>query len=226
MRPDLQGLMINEIDFQQITGVDQVSVMTRPSRASMKERLILVIGSAISAYLAIWLRLSLTNEANLSAISTSSNFIVGLIGASVFLGINLVRNNKFQQKLRQYKNLETLRNLLFEINKYNDIVRIIHIKDQLEDAGNQIDGFDNRSNVVRALQLARADFIRALKTERILRENKDLIAQNPAAFQSNLAAIRALQVNDQGTEWGHILNQALAVAVDVQAEMRRLQDNR
>lgn len=71
--------------------------------------------------------------------------------------------------------------------------------------------------------LARA---RALKTERILRENKDIINMRPELFENNLIALRTLQVSEQATESGQLLNEALQVAVGVQEEMKKLQNQR
>lgn len=224
MHPDLKSLIISESNFREIAGIDSHTAMERLPNASLAERLLLIAASVISAYLAILLRLMLTDAAALLSITTVSNFIIGLFsGGSVFLGGVLFWNNQRRSKLKAYRDLETLRKLALEVCKYNDVVRMIDVKDQLEEAGNSISSFEDRGRVVQALQLARVDFIRALKTERILRENKDLIAQNPAAFESNLTTIQALQINNQGTEWGQVLNQALVVVVEVHNEMRKLQ---
>lgn len=226
MGTDLQGLTINEADFQQMSGIGNDAELAKPPKVPLKQRVILLAVSGYSAFIAIWMRLSTAAENNeLSSISQGSLFLLGLVvGVGVFLGLTQVLNFQLKAKLKRYRELENLRVLALEITKYNDVVRIIHIKDQLEEAGNDIAGFADRAKVVEALKLARADLIRALKTERILRENRDFIAQNPTVFQSNLAAMRALQINNQGSEWGQILHQTLQVAVGVQAEMRKLQD--
>ncbi|MBL1174640.1 hypothetical protein [Pantanalinema sp. GBBB05] len=224
MRPDLQDLVISEDDFKAISGIDSSLVVAKVPTASITERLLLITSSVISAYLAIWIRMSMTNEADLRSITAGSSFLVGLMsGITVFIGITLILNYQRRSDRKQRRELETLRKLLLEIYKYNDVVRMIDVKDQLEAVGHSINSFNDRDKVVQALQLAKSDFTRALKTERILRENQDLIAQHPVAFQSNLTAIQALQVNDQGSEWGQVLSQALLVAVEVQEEMRRLQ---
>lgn len=84
----------------------------------------------------------------------------------------------------------------------------------------------NREKTLEALELTRVDLVRTLKTERILRENKDIINMQPELFENNLIALRALQVNQQATESGQLLNEALQVAVGVQEEMKKLQNQR
>ncbi len=65
--------------------------------------------------------------------------------------------------------------------------------------------------------------IRALKTERILRENKNFIISNNELFANNLPTLSAMQVSEQASEHGRLLNEALQIALDVQLEMKRLQ---
>lgn len=85
---------------------------------------------------------------------------------------------------------------------------------------------DDRNKAIEALKLARQDLVRALKTERILRENQDVIINNSDLFVDNLSGIRALQVTEKATEFGKILSNALQVALDVQEEMQKLQNMR
>ncbi|MEH2268850.1 MAG: hypothetical protein V7K68_10505, partial [Nostoc sp.] len=83
-----------------------------------------------------------------------------------------------------------------------------------------------REGVIEALQLTKTDLVRALKTERILRENKSFILGNTELFVNNLATLTAMQVTEQATEHGRLLNEALQIALDVQHEMKRLQTQR
>ncbi|MDW8453227.1 MAG: hypothetical protein RML39_07205 [Oscillatoriaceae cyanobacterium SKYGB_i_bin93] len=72
--------------------------------------------------------------------------------------------------------------------------------------------------------MTRSDLVRALKTERILRKNKDFIARNPEIFANNLAVLTTLQVSDRASEQGRLLNEALQVAISTQEEMKRRRD--
>lgn len=117
----------------------------------------------------------------------------------------------------------SLRNLLEDVRQFNLMVRAIGINDQLEDAGNTSVAIKDRDRVLEALWLTREDLTRALKTERILRENKEFIANNAFLFDNNISALTSLQVNDQASEHGRLLNEALQIAISTQEEMRRLQ---
>ena len=79
-----------------------------------------------------------------------------------------------------------------------------------------------REQVISALQLIREDLVRALKSERILRDNKKLLANNQDLVVNNLANLQTLQVSSQASEYAQLLNQSLQIALDVQAELRKL----
>ena len=68
--------------------------------------------------------------------------------------------------------------------------------------------------------------MRALKSDRILRENKHLLANNAEILTNNLAAIQALQINANTDEYGRLLNESLQISLTVQEEMRKLLNQR
>jgi hypothetical protein len=72
----------------------------------------------------------------------------------------------------------------------------------------------------------REDLVRAGKTERILRDNKKLLAHNQELFVNNLANLQALQLSIQAGEYAQFLNESLQIALDVQAEISKLQSPR
>ncbi len=117
-----------------------------------------------------------------------------------------------------------LRNLVADVKQFNSVVRAIAINDQLEDAGNSSVAIKDREKVLHALWLTREDLVRALKTERILRDNNDFIAKNASLFDNNIYALTSLQIADQASEHGRILNEALQIALNTREELRRLQD--
>ncbi|MEO1561307.1 MAG: hypothetical protein AAFS12_17360, partial [Cyanobacteria bacterium J06632_19] len=82
-----------------------------------------------------------------------------------------------------------------------------------------------RNRVLEALKYTRADLVRALKTERILRDNKKFIVNNSELLANNLATLTQMQVSEQASEHGRLLNEALEIAIDVQQEMKRLQSH-
>jgi len=133
---------------------------------------------------------------------------------------------KSRTKLVQKSMNNSLRILLNEVNRYNAIIKAIDINDQIEEAGNPEVFITQRDNVIEALKLTKTDLIRALKTERILRENKSFILSNTELFANNLATLTAMQVHEQATEHGRLLNEALQIALDVQHEMKKLQSQR
>ncbi len=121
------------------------------------------------------------------------------------------------------RRMPLLLNLLEEVDRYNRLIQAIHVNDQLVEAGNPEVKLPQRTQVIEALKLTRADLIRALKTEWILRQNEDLIEQQTEFFGNNLTALTALQVSEQASEQGRLLDAALQIALQVRSQMRQLQ---
>ncbi|MCA1990755.1 MAG: hypothetical protein LDL41_01730 [Coleofasciculus sp. S288] len=80
----------------------------------------------------------------------------------------------------------------------------------------------DREKILPPLETTKANLICALKTERILRENRAFINRNSELLANHLAAVHALQVSDEAREYSRLLDEALRIAQDVQTEMRTL----
>nr|WP_230967896.1 hypothetical protein [Nostoc sp. WHI] len=130
---------------------------------------------------------------------------------------------KKRSKFVKLNMTNSLQILLNDVDRYNSVIRAIDINDQIQEAGNPEVVIKERERVIEALKLTKADLVRALKTERIMRENKSFILSNTELFVNNLATLTAMQVTEQANEHGRLLNEALQIALDVQLEMNRLQ---
>lgn len=131
---------------------------------------------------------------------------------------------KFKSNFLKQRMTNSLRILMHDVERYNSMIKAIDINDQIEAAGNPDVAIQQRERVIEALNITKLDLVRALKTERILRENKNFILSNSDLFSQNLATLTSMQVTEQATEHGRMLNEALQIALDVQYEMGRLQN--
>ncbi|KAB8314096.1 hypothetical protein SD81_039510 [Tolypothrix campylonemoides VB511288] len=120
---------------------------------------------------------------------------------------------------------ERQKNILSQIENYNTVLKAIDINDQLEAAGNQGVSLTEREKAIALLKTTRANLICALKTERILRKNKEFIAANTELLGNNLTAIQALQVSHDAREYVRQLDEALKIAQDVEVEIRKLEED-
>ncbi len=146
-------------------------------------------------------------------------------GGFVFLMTNLIANwiAKRSQKskhLNPKNRIPTVVIRLFkEVDKCNKIIGDIDIFDQLIDAGNSIK-LESREAAIAALRMTRNDMVRALKTERILREHPEF---HPDRFDIDLTAFESIQMGDVAQEYGRIFDTTLQIAIDVQQTMYELQ---
>ncbi len=232
MTPDLQDLEISSGEIRHLSGVDASEVF-RPT--------ILHNAQARWSFLFQELLLSLA----------LTPIIVGLLHVFVILplfGTSLpatiitliavpIAIATYRWFWLQRRSRKSLGYLLDEVDRYNAVIKAIDINDQLQATRKeQISATDyaddgilrggDRGNVISALTLIRSDLVSALKAERILRENQSFLVSNPELLASNLTTLQTLQVQDQASEYGRLLNEALQIATDVSEEMRKLKNRR
>jgi hypothetical protein len=239
VRDDLQGLEISQKQLQNLTNLpvkDELIIVINPLKRFVKQIIAKVKGTEgatvvfISFSIAVFGYLLFDVVVRLFAnwiIAPSwiVFIILGLwIGGFTQIGLYLLWRKR--SKIVKNNMTNSLQILLNDVDRYNSVIKAIDINDQIEDAGNPGVSINQRESVIEALKLTRADLVRALKTEKILRENRNFILSNTELFVNNLATLTAMQVNEQATEHGRLLNEALQIALDVQHEMKRLQSQR
>lgn len=211
MQPDLQGLEITKGELKHLSGVNFDTVLKPPT-------LLKFIAEITKTILTILL-ISLTGFVLIQVFPEHLPLLATIhILPAILLCLNDIRKIVISRKCRD------LIRLFEDVKRFNRVIKAIDINDKIEAAGNPSVSLTNRQQVIHALRLTRGDIIRALKTERILRENAKFIKYNSELFDNNLMALTALQVSDQATEHGKLLNEALQIVVDVQQEMRTLQN--
>jgi len=107
--------------------------------------------------------------------------------------------------------------LLEEVKNYNNLVAHIHTIDQLAEIGNPVQVQD-RDTVLTGLKTMREQLVRALKTERILRDKPEF---QSSEFSLDLTALYALEVEQQATEYHKILHDTLQIGESVQTELQK-----
>jgi hypothetical protein len=126
---------------------------------------------------------------------------------------------------RRFRHPKSLIILLNEVDKFHTAVQALDNLDQLAVSENSENNFNERQTVITALELVREDLVRALKIERILRDNKKLLPEQEELFVNNLANLQSLRISSSIGEYVQILNQSLQIDLDVQSQIRKLQQS-
>lgn len=239
MRDDLQGLEISQDELQKLTNLpvnEELIIITNPLKRLAKTYIqklkssegATVVFIGFSTFVFVYILFDILIKIFATWITIPSWILLIILGLWVggVTQTSLYLIWKSRSKIVKNNMTSSLRILLNEVNRYNTVIRVIDINDQIEEAGNPEVVIEERDGVVEALKLTKADLVRALKTEKILRENKSFILSNTELFVNNLATLTAMQVTEQATEHGRLLNEALQIALDVQHEMKRLQTQR
>ncbi|MBE9126835.1 MULTISPECIES: hypothetical protein [unclassified Coleofasciculus] len=213
MQPDLQGLEITKGELKRCSGVSIETVFRPPTLPNF-------LAEIAKTFLIVLL---ITGSCFIFSQLFPEQLLV-LITSHACVAVGLVLDD-IRKIYLSYKNRNAIK-IFEDVERYNAVITAIDINDQIAAVGNPDVRLKNRGQVIHALRLTREDIVRALKTERILRENENFIKFNSDLFDNNLMALTALQVSDQASEQGRLLNEALQIVVDVQQEMRKLQNQR
>ncbi len=217
MQPDLQGLEISLGELRHLSGVDPTEVFRPTLLHNTKERLHffaqeVLLGFALTPIIVGLLHIFVI----LPSIGTS---LIAIVGSLILVPLTVVGCRWFWLTRNSPAALCCL---LDEVERYNAVIQAIDINDQLEAAGTTEMSLSDRQKVLEALTLTKEDLVRALRAERILRENQSFLLGNPELLVTNLRTLQALQVNDRASEYGRLLNEALQIAAGVQEEMAKL----
>jgi len=230
MKPDLQSLEISLGELRYLSGVEPTEVfrstiLQNPNQRWnfwLQELLVsLALTPIIVGLLQVFVILPLIGS---SLPVTLITLIIVPITVMAVRWFWLQRNNQ-----------KALSSLLDEVERYNAVIKAIQINDQLEETGIAPTSLSDREalllsadrqKVIQALTLIKEDLVRALRAERVLRENQSFLISNPELLITNLRTLQSLQLNDQASEYSRILNEALQIATSVQQEMTKLQNER
>lgn len=210
MRQDLQGLEITPGELKHLSGVSVNAVFKPASPRKFLSEILKTVG-LIGILSVSCIFLVLVFPYHRLFLTVMHLFLAGV------LVIDDIRKIYLTQKHRH------LISIMEDVDRYNAVIQSIDINDQIEAAGNPGVRLQQRDRVVEALELTREDLIRALKTEKILRENEHFMKLNPELFANNLNALAALQVGEQASEYGRLLNEAFQIGLSIQDEMKQLQ---
>lgn len=228
MQTELKNLEITQTDLKNLSGITSEPCLGSPKNGILWKTILLFFPALFVAAILVSISLNILEVfwGNIDdEWGVLLSFVLGFILARYAVkNIGTKASKVYQDSSSKKIEVETFLNLKSEVEKINALIKAIDVNDQLEEAGNKGMDLNNRNKIIEAIELARKDLVRALKTEKILRENKDVILNNPDLFANNLSNLQALQITDKATEYGQLLNQALQIAVEVQEEMRKLKD--
>jgi hypothetical protein len=233
MRAKLEELIVTEEEIEEVSGIEIndpiLGLLYHPKLWHDRQKFIAFL---VSHLLAIALMFMLCTPISLSLVrylgfsgndmGSGLTFVAinGAIVATIAGFINIYLWKKSRKLTNFFRFLE-------ELEKYNQVIRSIDAIDRIEAAGNTGVQVRDRAEVLAALQVTRDSLIGSLRTERILREHRGLLERRYelfASIESNLATLRGLEISDEVSEYGRLLNQALQIGLSVDREVRRLKN--
>ncbi|MBF1990770.1 hypothetical protein [Fischerella thermalis] len=219
MQPDLLGLEITKGELKRLTGVKLEDFLLPSMMANREQRFAFLIKEVRETLLLVLLIGGLMYA--LITLTIGSNIDLGIV-LLIAVAIAVIVGRWLWRRFRYPKSLIIVLN---EVDKFHTAVQALDNLDQLAVSENSENNFNERQTVITALELVREDLVRALKIERILRDNKKLLPEQEELFVNNLANLQSLRISSSIGEYVQILNQSLQIDLDVQSQIRKLQQS-
>jgi uncharacterized membrane protein YiaA len=214
------GREVNDLFIGGIVGgVLRSSALASPTKLLS----LLVVEVAVSGLLFIFtlpLSFAMTRNINLQQASGAQLFMGITIGIAIAL-IGLWNASMFLRA----KHFNMLMRLLDEIDRFNELVRAVDVVDRLDGVKPEAHHFENRLEILNALNVTRDSLISGMMTEKILRENRGLLSRRQdllTHIETNLSALSVMAVSDEASDYSRILNEALQIGAIVQREMMQV----
>ena len=212
------GREVNELLIGGLVGgVLRSSAFSNPTKCLS----FLVVEIAVSGLLLMFtLPVSFALTRNLQPESIGPMFIKITLGIAIVL--IALWNSSMILRASQFK---ILMRLLDEIDRFNELVRAVDVVDRLDDVNPGDRHFENRIEILSALNMTRDSLISGVMTEKILRENRGLLSRRQdllTHIEANLSALSVMEVSDEASDYSRILNEALQIGMIVQQEMAQV----
>ncbi|CAD5947724.1 hypothetical protein NO365_02345 [Planktothrix agardhii] len=220
MREDLKILNITESEISQLIGIKAEKKITDFIYDFFSKLLGYFTASGVVVVgIAIFLNLFFD-----AIIGYNHPTFLAICFFTIILAVYVTAKEMKTNNIESTPKTEVLIKLLKEVENFNQVVKAIDVNDQLEEAGNKGISLNDRNKAIEVLTSTRKNLVRALKTEKILRENQEVIINNQEIFTISLSSLESLEVNQKATETCEILSQALQIAIDVQEEIKNLKN--
>ncbi len=235
MNPELKNLRITEKEIEILSGLDVSEIFVggvfggvyRSSLFRHPQRLflfcfteLLVTALTFAFTLPVGLFTIRNSQETISDFPTILNFLQVTLGLTmvIIIGWNLYM-------IIKAKTLKTLMHLLDEIDHYHDVLQTVVVLDRFKAVSGSPANLVNGNDVLEALQLIRNSLIAGLIAEKILRQSRGLLARRKdllASIENNLGTLQTLAIEQQATEYGQVLSEALQISLSVHQEIQKL----
>ncbi len=147
-----------------------------------------------------------------------------VLGVAIALGtLAYVVQRVVRWRQRSTRQLHALYELQQAAERFDKLVQALGVADSVQDVLGQAPSEADRQRALQVLAINRDNLVRALRVERLLRENRKLLADVGAgAIQEALLPMEAVRIDARASEYARIVTENLAIAAEVQTAFDEL----
>ena len=131
---------------------------------------------------------------------------------------------KRRQKLRRLESLKQLNKLWNEVDNYNKIIRSIDVKDQISNILEK-ETESGREEILQSMEKIHDNLIKAIKIDKIIRENEDVISIERESLELTFAELKYTEMKDQASKYSDLVDEILDLGKTLNSEFEELQSS-
>lgn len=129
---------------------------------------------------------------------------------------------KAAAKAKRLQSLERLHRLYLELQNYNQIIQSIQVKDQIDQVLDQQSN-ETRSDLLVVLEKIHKNLIKAIKVDRILRENENVVNANRESLEITFAELQSAEFAAQASRYSEFVDEVVALGISLNKEFEEMQ---
>jgi hypothetical protein len=135
----------------------------------------------------------------------------------------LRENNK--RKYERLESLRRLRKLFIECENYNKIIKSIDVKDQIANVLDKNQDDEARKEILSVLDKIHSNLVKALKIDKVLRENEDIITTTRESLEITFAELQYADITQNASQYLECVDEVLALGMSLNQEFKMLHNS-
>ncbi|MDF5714916.1 MAG: hypothetical protein PUP93_13785, partial [Rhizonema sp. NSF051] len=151
------------------------------------------------------------------------------LGISVGYGTSTESHTKSKEnrayKTERLESLVKVRKLFVECENYNSVIRSIELKDKISKVLEHVND-PLRDDVIKTLNQIRNNLEKALKVERLLRENLDVVNIETEHLEITFAEIQFTDIKNYASQYSEFVEDVLTIGTNLNREFKMLDNSK
>lgn len=127
-------------------------------------------------------------------------------------------------RVERLESLKRLRKIFLECENYNKILKSINVKDQIANVLDR-NSDETRQEILSLLEKIRNNLVKALKIDKIIRENSDIISITEESLEITFAELQYADITSHANQYSEFVDEVLNLGINLNREFEMLRSS-